>query len=62
MTQRKTNEQQIQMILHRMRAQAVLQWGEADAEQQMDALRETAEQLALIRQQVIAADLEPRFF
>lgn len=49
-------------ILHQLRAQAILLWGEADAERQMDGLRETAEQLALIRQQAIDADLEPRFY
>ncbi len=56
------DEQQMKLILDRLRAQAVLQWGEEEAEQQMGGLRETAEQLALIREHAIAADLEPRFF
>ena len=56
------DEQRMKLILDRLRAQAVLLWGEEEAEQQMDGLRETGEQLALIRAQVIAADLEPRFY
>jgi hypothetical protein len=56
------DEQQIEKILGQLRAQAVLLWGEEDAAQQMGGLRETAEQLALIRQHAVAADLEPRFF
>lgn len=54
--------QQAALILDQLRSLAVTQWGEADAEQQMEGLHETAEQLAVIREQVIAADLEPRFF
>lgn len=56
------DQQTTAFILNQLRAQAMLLWGEADTEQQMDGLRETAEQLALIRQQAIAADLEPRFY
>ncbi|MCZ6873080.1 MAG: hypothetical protein O7G88_06065 [bacterium] len=52
----------MKVILQRLRAQAVLLWGEEDAEQQMVGWRETAEQLALISAHDMAADLEPRFF
>jgi hypothetical protein len=57
-----TDERRAAFILDQLSAQAALLWGEADAKQQVDALHETAEQLALIRQQAIAADLEPRFY
>lgn len=56
------DEQMAMFILNQLRAQATLLGGGDDAEQQMDGLRETAEQLALIRQQAIDADLEPRFY
>lgn len=57
-----TDERRAAFILDQLRAQATLLWSEDDTKQQMDALHETAEQLALIRQQAIAAALEPRFY
>lgn len=56
------DERKSAFILNQLSAQAAMLWSEDDAKQQMDALHETAEQLALIRQQAIAADLEPRFY
>ena len=57
-----TDERMAAFILNQLRTQAALLWGEADTAQQVDALCETAEQLVLIRQQAVAADLEPRFY
>lgn len=56
------DEQQVKLILDQLRQHAVLCWGEADAERQMDALQETAEQLAVIRKSMIEPDGEPRFY
>lgn len=57
-----TDEPRTAFILNQLRAQAVLLWSEDDAKQQLDVLHETADQLALIRLQALAADLEPRFY
>ena len=55
------HEHEVPFILDQLRQLAVLRWGEADVERQLDGLRETAEQLAVIRQETIESDVEPRF-
>lgn len=54
--------QQMVLIMDQLRSQAIALWGEADAEQQMEGLLETVEQLAIVRGSAVASDLEPRFF
>jgi hypothetical protein len=42
--------------------QAQCLWGEADAEQQRQALRQAAEEIAVVERWEIPPDVEPRFF
>ncbi|MBM3226878.1 MAG: hypothetical protein FJZ47_24190 [Candidatus Tectomicrobia bacterium] len=37
-------------------------WGDADVERQAAALAQTAEEIAVVTQATVAADLEPAFF
>jgi len=46
----------------RLYAQARWLWGEADAARQRQALRQAAEDMALVARQPLPPDLEPRFF
>jgi hypothetical protein len=49
-------------VLETLAAQARLLWGEADAERQRPALSRTAEEIAVVAQTPVPADLEPKFF
>ena len=49
-------------ILETLSAQARLLWGEADAERQRPALSQTAEEITVVVQATVPADLEPQFF
>ena len=49
-------------IFETLFAQACLLWGETDAERQRPALARTAEEIAVVAQATISADLEPQFF
>jgi len=49
-------------MLETLAAQARLLWGEADAERQRPALSQTAEEIAIVAQATVPADLEPKFF
>jgi hypothetical protein len=49
-------------IFESLYAQARLLWGEEDAERQRPALMQTAEELAIVAQAPVPADLEPQFF
>jgi hypothetical protein len=55
-------EQTIDEVLARLEAQTRLLWGETDVERQRQALRQTAEEIALVARQALPPDLEPRFF
>jgi hypothetical protein len=57
-----TIERTTDEVLRRLEAQARLLWGEADAERQRPALRQTAEEISLVSRQALPPDLEPRFF
>ena len=48
--------------LETLAAQARLLWGEADAERQLPALSQTAEEIAIVAGATMPADLEPKFF
>jgi len=49
-------------MLETLAAQARLLWGEADAARQRPALSRTAEEIAVVTQALVPADLEPKFF
>jgi hypothetical protein len=49
-------------ILAGLHSQAESLWGKADAEQQHQALRRAAEEIALVERYEVPPDLEPRFF
>jgi hypothetical protein len=49
-------------ILATLTAQARLLWGEADAARQGPALARTAEEICVVLQATVPADLEPTFF
>jgi hypothetical protein len=49
-------------VLAGLFAQAQCLWGEADAERQRQALRQTAEELTTVTRWHVPPDLEPRFF
>jgi hypothetical protein len=49
-------------VLETLAAQARLLWGEADTERQRPALSRTAEEIAVVAQTPVPADLEPKFF
>jgi hypothetical protein len=55
-------ERSTDAILEGLYAQAKSLWGEADADRQRQALRQTAEEIALVTHWEVPADLEPRFF
>jgi hypothetical protein len=55
-------ERTIDEVLARLEAQTRLLWGEADVERQRPALRQTAEEIALVACQPLPPDLEPCFF
>ena len=57
-----TGERTPAAILETLTAQARLLWGEADAERQHPALSQTAEEIAVVTQALVPADLEPKFF
>ena len=52
----------IEEILAGLSSQAEGLWGKAYAEQQHQALRRTAEEIALVQRYAVPPDLEPRFF
>jgi hypothetical protein len=49
-------------ILAELYSQAQCRWGEVDAERQRQALRQAAEEIAVVDGWTIPPDLEPRFF
>jgi hypothetical protein len=49
-------------VLDLLYAQAVCLWGREDAEQQRQALQQTAEEIADMSGYELPPDLEPRFF
>jgi hypothetical protein len=55
-------EHTVDEVLRRLEAQTRLLWGEADVERQGAALRQTAEEIALVSCQTLPPDLEPCFF
>jgi hypothetical protein len=55
-------ERTIDEVLARLEAQTRLLWGEAEVERQRPALRQTAEEIALVARQTLPPDLEPCFF
>jgi len=55
-------ERSTEAVLDGLYAQAKSLWGEADADRQYQALRQAAEEIALVTRWEVPADLEPRFF
>jgi hypothetical protein len=55
-------EQSAAAIFERLYDQAQRLWGEADAARQRQALRQAAEEMAVVERWQIPPDLEPRFF
>jgi hypothetical protein len=55
-------ERSVEEILAGLSSQAEGLWGKADAEQQHQALRRAAEEIALVERYEVPPDLEPRFF
>ena len=55
-------ERSTEAVLAGLYAQAQSLWGEADADRQRQALRQAAEEVALVLGWQVPADLEPRFF
>jgi hypothetical protein len=52
----------VEEILAGLYRQAENLWGKADAEQQHQALRRAAEEIALVERYEVPPDLEPRFY
>ena len=55
-------ERSVAEIFAGLYSQAQCLWGETDAERQRQALRQAAEEIAVVDGWTIPPDLEPRFF
>lgn len=56
------SEPTMEDIFQRLYAQAQALWGKADAEQQRQALRQAAEEIATLSRCDVPPDVEPRFY